>query len=173
MHVLFVCTANIARSPYAERQARLIVGDAIGLSSAGVPGVAGESMDEQLAALLRRRGGDSEGHVSRVLTEAVLETADLTLTFEFAQQMRILDRWPERRDRVLGLHQFAAALDRCDGTLTGAALLTAVDRAVGFNSTTMDVNDPHGRGRRAAAACAKEIDAVLDRIMPRLAGSAG
>ena len=33
-----------------------------------------------------------------------------------------------------------------------------------------DVTDPFGRGPAAAAACAAELDALLDVIVPRLAG---
>ena len=42
LRVLFVCTANIARSPYLEVRARQLAGPGVGVEfgSAGVPGTA-------------------------------------------------------------------------------------------------------------------------------------
>ncbi|MCA0290277.1 MAG: hypothetical protein LCH82_01215 [Actinobacteria bacterium] len=47
--VLFVCTANISRSPYAELVARARYGGrGIRFASAGVPGTVGRSLDPEM-----------------------------------------------------------------------------------------------------------------------------
>lgn len=59
LRVLFVCTANIARSPYGERRVvQLSHGETLSVASAGIPGYPGRGMDQEMAAQLRTRGGE-------------------------------------------------------------------------------------------------------------------
>ena len=174
LRVLFVCTANIARSPYGERSAAQLLagshGGQLKVSSAGIPGYPGRGMDVEMAAALRTRGGDPNGHVSRSLTHQQLVESDLVLTFEFAQRIRIIDEWPDQALKVFGLRQFADALGRVRSPAAGLELLDqayAVRPADGMN---LDVVDPHRRGAIAARACADQIDAVLAVIVPALTG---
>ena len=169
--VLFVCTANISRSPYAERRAAgFLDGHDVTVASAGIPGTSGREMDPEMAAQLRAHGGDPDGHVSQVLSAVLLEEADLVLTFEFAQRMRVLDRWPENAAKVFGLHQFTEALERVSPGVIGPALVAEAGRVSAPDSMTWDVADPYRRGRRAAGRCADEIDAALDLLVPVLIG---
>jgi protein-tyrosine-phosphatase len=177
LRVLFVCTANIARSPYAERRAASLLREPrVMVASSGLPGYPGRAMDEQMAAQLRDRGGDPDGHVSRSLTAELINEADLVLTLEFAIRMRIIDAWPAHTAKVLGLRQFA--VDRLPARASGspgpsgAALLHATYRASQPDSMTWDVSDPHRRGAKAARRCADEIDDALDRIVPSLVDQA-
>jgi protein-tyrosine phosphatase len=70
VHVVFVCSGNICRSPVAEKvfRARLAeagLADAVTVSSAGVGSWhAGEPMDRRAAATLRARGYDTT-HTAR------------------------------------------------------------------------------------------------------------
>ena len=169
LRVLFVCTANISRSPYAERRAAdLLPGHDVTVASAGVPGLPGREMDPEMAAQLRAHGGDPEGHVSRSLTGDLLAQVDLVLTFEFAQRMRVLDAWPQHAAKVFGLHQFTDALALVSPGVTGKALETEVARVSAPDSMTWDVADPYRRGRRVAGKCADEIDVALDLLVPAL-----
>ena len=175
LRVVFVCTANIARSPYAERRtAQLLAahpnGRLVVPLSAGMPGYPGRPMDPQMGKQLRGHGLDPADHVSRSLSEAVVDEADLLLTLDFAVRMRIFDAWPGQVEKVLGLHQFADAVGRLPPGPSGASLVDAAQRVSRPDSMTWDVSDPHGRGSRAARRCAEEIDAVLPRIVAALAG---
>ncbi|MDO5499334.1 MAG: hypothetical protein Q4F67_06595 [Propionibacteriaceae bacterium] len=174
LNVLFVCTANISRSPFAERLARMLLGDApVAVASAGIPGVPGRAMDPQLVAELVQRGGDGSGHVSRCLDEDLLDWADLVLTFEYAHHLRILDHWPARTDHVFALRQFAQAVSEIDRAPLPAAELVATVREVGgTNSMGWDIDDPYGRGRRAARVAAQQIGAAVETIVTRLTGAA-
>ncbi|MDV3223018.1 MAG: low molecular weight phosphatase family protein, partial [Intrasporangium sp.] len=116
---------------------------------------------------------DPDGHVSRSLTADLIEEADLVLTFEFAIRMRIFDAFPAHAPKVLGLHQFADAIDRLPPgptVPTGPALTAEAQRVSKPDSMTWDVSDPHRRGAKAARRCADEIDAALAQIVPALLG---
>ena len=61
MSVLFVCTANICRSAFAERWAgHLLGGDtSVGVASAGTHGYVDAPMDPPMAEELQARGADA------------------------------------------------------------------------------------------------------------------
>ena len=167
-----MCTANIARSPYAERRTRqLHAGSALTVSSAGIPGVPGRGMDSEMAAQLRSRGADPHGHVSRILTGDLLAATDLVLTFEFAHRLRIAAAWPDHAIKVFGVNQLRDAVDRLAAPAAGLELLDQAYALRGPDGMNWDVADPHGRGQAAAARCADEIDGALSRIIPALAGT--
>jgi sulfate adenylyltransferase/protein-tyrosine phosphatase len=177
LRVLFVCTANIARSPYAEFRARQLIGPdaAVRFASAGVPGTNGRPLDAEMAQQLADRGADAAslagpaGHLSRPVAADVIAASDLVLTMEFAQHMRLLEAFPERRDRLFGLRQTAQAVS--PDALAGPDFLRLLARSAPADSMTLDVADPHGRGRRAARACAFELDSLLLTLLPALTGA--
>jgi protein-tyrosine phosphatase len=81
MHVVFVCSGNICRSPVAEKVFRARLADAgltdvVEVSSAGIgPWHAGEPMDRRAAATLTGRGYDT-GHRAQQIDRRQLD-ADL------------------------------------------------------------------------------------------------
>lgn len=176
LQLLFVCTANISRSPYAERRAAHLlgalgaVGDSATVESAGIPGYPGRVMDEPMAVQLRQRGGDPTGHLSRSLTSEMLALADVVVTFEFAQRMRILESHPGWEHKLFGLHQLVDAIDRTQVGSTGYRLVHELQRAAVPDSMSWDVADPHGRGASAAHQAADEIDQALSVVVPVLVG---
>lgn len=176
LRVLFVCTANISRSPYAERRAALMSTDtpdpdALHFASAGVPGFPGRGMDPEMAAQLRSRGGEPNGHTSRAVTAELLDTADLVITVTFAHRLRIAQSWPQHSSKVFGLHQLGDALGRVPAdTGAGLAALDAALAVAAPDSLTWDIADPYQRGAAAAQVCADEIDETLAVIVSGLTG---
>ena len=157
----------LRRAPGSARLAGL-GGAPVTVSSAGIPGYPGRSMDEQMASQLRARGADPEGHVSRSLTAELLSAADLVVTFEFGQRMRILDAWPEQAAKVFGLRQLGDALGRLPADTDRQGLVERVHAVSAPDSMGLDVRDPYRRGSKAARACADDIDAALRQILPAL-----
>ena len=174
LRVLFVCTANISRSPYAERRGQHLLGTGVPgvvLSSAGVPGFPGRGMDPAMVAELVARGGDASGHVSRSVSPEVLEEADVVVTVEFAHRMRIFEQWPQHAGKVFGLRQLADALRRAPAAPGGLAALDAALSVARPDGLDGDLADPYRRGAAAAARCADEIDEALVTILPALSGA--
>lgn len=80
--VLFVCTANVCRSPMAEALFDTLASEADlpwKASSAGVTALVGETIAPRAEAVLEELGVSAEGHRARQVDEAMLEEADLVL----------------------------------------------------------------------------------------------
>ncbi|WP_341924208.1 adenylyl-sulfate kinase [Nocardioides psychrotolerans] len=169
--VLFVCTANICRSPYMELTARTLAGHDSGVefASAGTHGFRDHAMDAAMATTLGAREISSEGFLSRRLTQELIDDADLVLTAETSHRTFILDDHPRAFRKVFTLGQFAEAVGNLD--LTGRELLAAVAERRGTAEQRHDVGDPYGRGREAAEACGQHIESLLRVVVPALAAS--
>ncbi|MGN6574696.1 MAG: hypothetical protein ACTHKG_03325 [Nocardioides sp.] len=179
LRVVFVCTANICRSAYAELMAgHLLDGDpTVVVSSAGTHGFRDHAMDPPMADQLRARGVDPEAFRSRPLTMRMVEQADLVLTAESVHRQFILDDRPEVFRRVFTLGQFARTLDSVadDGDLRGVRGLDLFGSLRGRYrpaEAADDLADPFRRGELAAAAAATRLDDLLRVVVPRLRAGA-
>jgi protein-tyrosine phosphatase len=112
--ILFVCHANLCRSPLAERLARRAFDDAFGSSaaaivtaSAGTRAYAGSPMHGSSAHVLTECGVDPAGFVSRTVDAAVLANADLVLTATREQRSACVMLAPAAVRRTFTLRQFA------------------------------------------------------------------
>jgi sulfate adenylyltransferase len=170
LQVLFVCTANICRSPYMELAGRGLLGDATGvtLSSAGTLGFIDHPMNDTMAGTLDRLEIDPGGFRSRRLTTDLVNSADLVLTAEDEHRQFILLEQPAAFRKVFSLGQFATVVQRLDSAPSGSALVNAVANTSGIAQIRADVADPYRRGRRAAAECARQIDELLAVVLPAL-----
>ena len=118
--VLFVCTANICRSPYMElRASAFLAGDAtaIEFASAGTHGFRARGVDATMAAVLSRRGVSDEriaAFRSRPLTRELIQAADLVLTAETVHREYVLEEAPGAFRKVFTLGQFADTVARVD-----------------------------------------------------------
>ncbi len=168
--VLFVCTANICRSPVMELTARAMAGDSrdVEFSSAGTQGFEAAPINPDMALTLTPGLGDD--FRSRRLRRAILEEADLVLTAEASHRSQILEEHPHLHRRVFTLGQFAATIDQVPD-LTGRALLTEAGHRRTPPRPADDVADPYRRGRAAAEKATGTITAMLSMIVPRLTGS--
>ena len=169
LRVLFVCTANICRSPYMELHARHLAGpDAqVVFSSAGTHGFDHRPMNDPMVKLLVS-GVDHSEFRSRALTYELLTEADLVLCAEASQRQYILDEQPAMYRRVFTLGQFAEAVRRSDPELSGRELITAASKVSGIAQWEDDVADPYRRGRNAYETAAARISELLEVIVPAL-----
>ncbi len=174
LKVLFVCTANICRSPYMELSARHLLGDddSISFSSAGTHGFVEHPMDDVMAAALQdAQGIDAAEFRSRPLTRDLLAEADLVITAEASHRSFILDDDPGSFRKVFTLGQLAETLGELEPGITRSELLQVLGERRGAASTDLDVSDPFRRGRPAAKRCAEHIDSLLRVVVPALVGS--
>lgn len=99
MKILYLCTANICRSPVAEHYMRHLV-ERFGLrsvtvSSAGIMDMGGAPADPVMARLVKERGLDLSGHRSRVATREMLLESDEIVVMERRHRAWIRDRFPD------------------------------------------------------------------------------
>ena len=111
LRVLFVCTANICRSPFLELTARRLSGPGSGVefSSAGTHGFDSHAMDDVMVATLVE--DTSSDFASRRVTGPLLAEADLVLTAEATHRSFILEEFPQHLRKVFTVGQFAAAVE--------------------------------------------------------------
>ena len=174
VRVLFVCTANICRSPAMELIAREMAGSAdVVFTSAGTHARNRHRMSSDMAATLP--AGAADDFRSQHLTAEVLTGADLVLTAEQVHRQHILDDFPQLHRQVFTLGQFAASLaelpDASGAPLRGKSLVAAVAQRRTPAAPEHDVADPYRRGRAAAETATGTITAMLSVIVPRLTGS--
>jgi protein-tyrosine phosphatase len=122
--ILIVCHANICRSPMAERLARKSVTERMGehaagfrVVSAGTHAWSNAAIHPFAAEVLRERGADPTGFLSRRLTEALVRRAGLILTATRRQRSDCVALDPSAVRRTFTLLQFrryAAALRPAD-----------------------------------------------------------
>lgn len=108
--VLFVCTANICRSPAAEHLmrrmlARLGSEERVDVRSAGVMGLEGRPADPMMAQLLRRRGIDLSAHRSRGVDPAEAREATSIVVMERRHRAWFRERIPEVMGKVTLLRE--------------------------------------------------------------------
>lgn len=173
IRLLFVCTANICRSAFAEVLARHLLGGsaAVQVGSAGTHGWRDHPMDEEMAATLTARGVDPSGYRSRRLTMRMVEESDLVLTAEVAHRAFILDDRPGVFRRLFTLGQFDRTLDDVPDEVRGRDLLSAAARTLRPAAVEDDVADPYRRGPEAAESAARQIEGLLARFLPRLSAA--
>ena len=171
LKVLFVCTANICRSPAMELIACDLAGSAdIVVSSAGTHARNRQKMTSDMAGTLP--AGAAEGFRSRHLTAALLPDVDLVLTAEQVHRQHILDDFPQLHRQVFTLGQFAASISEVpDRDLSGRDLVAAAGQRRTPSAPEHDVADPYRRGTAAAEKATGTITAMLSVIGPRLVGS--
>jgi len=102
--LLFVCTANLCRSPMAEQLARTRLAQA-GLpdwqvASAGTWTRDGLRPDRATLQVIRELGGDLSRHRSRLLREADIASADLVLVMEANQREALQAEFPAHAAKV-------------------------------------------------------------------------
>jgi protein-tyrosine-phosphatase len=107
--IVFVCQGNICRSPFAAALLRARLADGgIAIGSAGMmpqPGRPTPRLGIEAAAM---RGIDLTAHRSAWLTPQLAEAASLLIVFDEIVRSAVLDRYPEKKRRVILLGDLAA-----------------------------------------------------------------
>lgn len=107
LHVLFVCTGNICRSPTAERLALAYAAEQqipdFHASSAGTRALVGHPMHEESARVLKKLGGEPSDFAARRLNARVLGGVDLVLALTKSHRDAVLELAPQKLHRAFTL----------------------------------------------------------------------
>lgn len=188
--VLFVCHANLCRSPMAEYLARrLLAGQPVVVSSAGTDAVDDLPMHPYAAEVAAEAGGDPTDFRSRRLRRELLVGATLVLAATRRQRSVCTTLAPAALHRTFTLRQFGrlaeaadaaadpaddVAADPADGPLRAAvrAAARARGRLQPATPDADDLVDPIGGTVADFRRCAEEIERSL-RPLAALIGTAG
>ena len=110
--VLFVCTANICRSPiamgiFADKAARTCPDQEWIVASAGTWAKAGRAAHEHSRLVLAQRGLDIESHRSQPVSAELLANFDLILTMEQGHKEALRIEFPDAAGRVFLISEMA------------------------------------------------------------------
>ncbi len=145
--VLFVCTANICRSPMAaaltrQRIAELGLSDQVDVCSAGIWARTGDKVSEGAATVLAGRGISLEEHQSQPMTDKLLQQADIVLVMEEEHRRSLFYLDPKHLRKVF--------------------LLTEM---VGGND---DITDPYGGPLEGYVRTAEKLDGLIATGLPKI-----
>ncbi len=171
--ILFVCTANICRSPTAELLARDRFGeDRNVFRSAGFL-TPGQTVPAELVRVLADRRVDATAHRSYRLDEASVDAADILLAMESSHVQKIAAMRPDALTKAVPLKEAATAVaGLAPGPVSLADLLDEINRSRDHRTylgSTWDVADPYGRRIRAYRRAVEEIELLVDQVIGPLA----
>ena len=166
MHIMFVCTGNICRSPTGERLAAAYAAEHgipnFTASSAGTRAVIGHAIHRDAAVVLERLGGNASRFAARQLTSKIASTADLIVTMTREHRDIVLEAAPRQIQRTFTLTEIArlAAMDGAETLADLAALrphLSAQQQS--------DIADPIGQSPEIFTMVGTQIADLLPPIL--------
>jgi protein-tyrosine phosphatase len=173
LHILFVCTGNICRSPTAERlaaayAARFRVPD-LRTSSAGTRAVIAHPIHDRAALVLEQMGGDASSFAARQLTPKIASQADLILTMTMAHRDAVLELAPQRLNRTFTLSE-ASRLVWAHSAQSVADFAALRPRLAPHEHS--DIADPIGQSAEIFAVVGSQIADLLTPILDLCRSSA-
>jgi protein-tyrosine-phosphatase len=112
--LLFVCTANICRSPMADALARRYAeerGWAVEVQSAGTHALEGQPAAANAVKAVREVGGDLSAHRSQPMSDDLVAWADRILVMEMRHAADIRGRFPASDEKVQLLGTFGGLVE--------------------------------------------------------------
>jgi protein-tyrosine phosphatase len=145
--ILFVCTANICRSPMAaalmrRRIAELGLADQVEVQSAGVWARDGEEASAGAARALGQLGLSLADHRSQAMTAELLEKASIVLVMEEQHRRSLFYLEPKHLRKVFLLSEMAGRSE--------------------------EIADPYGGPEEGYAATAEALDRLIAEGLPRI-----
>ena len=140
MKILFVCTGNTCRSPMAQVMAAQILGEGHTIISSGLAAMPNMPASTHAITVMKERQIDLTSHLSQLVSEALIEEADLILTMTDAHKAALI---PSAGDKVFTLGEYAV----------GSAI---------------SICDPFGGSAETYRKCAEEIHGLLLEIEQKI-----
>ena len=145
-NILFVCTGNICRSPFAHAlftklvNQRQLIG--IAVESAGLLALPGNSATYMAQRVAKEFGADLAGHKAKSVSKALVAWSSLILVMEKSHEDTLVSDFPEAKGKTRLIRHFAR-----------------------FGSKRRGIADPYGLKYEAYRFCFLDIeDAVLGLV---------
>jgi protein-tyrosine phosphatase len=105
LHICFVCSGNVCRSPYAEARMRQLIDDAglspaVVVTSAGTFNLEGDTAHPRTVEIAERRGASLRDFRSRGVNDDVVAAADLLVCMASEHLQELGDKYPAARFRM-------------------------------------------------------------------------
>jgi protein-tyrosine-phosphatase len=138
--VLFICTANICRSPMANALFKQKIRNEFGsegwlITSAGTWATNGTPASQNSIIVMKEKGLDIHDHRSQIVSRELLQKHNLVLTMERGHKEALQIEFPELADRVYLLSEMFGG--------------------------KFDIHDPYGRLIEDYRVTANELDQIL------------
>lgn len=182
--VVFVCTGNRCRSPYAGRLlASLTEGLPVTVESVGTLDSPGQPSPTELISIAGRGGIDLSAHGAVPMHPNSLADADLVIGFSFdhvsgavvngGASRNVTFLLPELTRLLEERPHASPSVENADVVSRARALVDAADTHRGEDRAMSDaeVADPFGGRRRAYEAMVEEVDRHVYLLARRLFGS--
>lgn len=146
--ILFVCAANICRSPMAEGlfkdllKKNGLTGNSIAARSAGIGNTHGSDASDQAIHVMREKGLDISRHKARTINQEIVDGSDLVLCMSEEQTNSLRHSFPEAKEKFYLLTEFCGSRG--------------------------DVEDPSGRPTRAFEECAGQLEGLLEVLLEKI-----
>jgi protein-tyrosine-phosphatase len=149
MKIIFVCYANLCRSPLAEGIFKQLLersgkSDSIIVSSAGIHAYEGSPPHQESQRVAKERGIDISRYGGIQLTKEMVKDADLILTLDESVKHHILSYYTNDSKKIYTLKECAGEIN------------------------DLDVDDPYGLSTEAFRRCADEIEEYSTKILEKL-----
>ena len=163
--ILFVCTANICRSAWAEARAQQLL-PGYRIASAGTHALRGRGIDPTMAQTLP--AGAEKTTAAQQLTRELVADAALILTMEAAHRGFLIEEFPAAIRRTFTLGQFAETIRTAPAGLPLDELVRWAYLNRVPSRRDSDIADPYGRGLAAAGKTAVELEGLLGEVAAKL-----
>ena len=166
LHLLFVCTGNICRSPTAERLAAAYAAQSgvpdFVVSSAGTRAVIGYPIHRDAAVVLQDLGGDASDFAARQLTAKIASGADLVVTMTTAHRDAVLEVAPQKLHKTFTLIEAARLVSECGAETIND--LSALRPQLSAREAP-DILDPIGQDAEVFSRVGSQIAELLPPIL--------
>jgi protein-tyrosine phosphatase len=171
--IVFVCTGNRARSPFAEAALRRHAsGRDVLVWSVGTHVVGSTGPLEKAEYAAARLGIDISRHRARVLAPGALSEAGLVVGFEPHHLAAAIVDGGAARERVFSIIELADLLDPETADVPARSVARAHEkRGAASVLSAPAIDDPVGKSERVFRRTFEEIDALTARIAAGLFGS--
>jgi len=157
-NILFVCTGNTCRSSMAEGIMKdLLKDEDIIIKSAGADVFFSEPANQKAIDVMSKMGIDIRNHISQILTEELIEEADLILTMTHYHTDNVIRKYAKAIEKTFTLKEYLSLLLEKKGRTQ--------DPDYQLNIDQMNLADPYGQSIGVYRETAKEIKRILEKIL--------